>query len=383
MNRIKHILFICFFLVFFYELIQEHIPWRLAAPLNGGITMIPKPELTLDSWLSGTYQEEQMKYFEQNLSTRASLIKTHNQIAYSAFGEINAHAVEEGKNHVLFESGYIKSYMGQDFSGEEAVIQKVKLLAYVQKELKKRNVELLFVITPGKPAHLPEFISDRYDVSKRTRSNYDAYIEQFKSQQIEHIDFRNYFLKLKPATKYPLFPKCGVHWSGYGGSVAADSLFRYMKKLKNFETDYYIAGGTESNIPRYTDADIGEAMNLLWPIASDKMYYPEIIFKKDTSIKRPNVLIVGDSFVWTWISFYNYIPSLCDGKSAYWYYNQEVAWPLDTDQQPYSVKKLNLKEQTLNRDFILLVFNESSLNNCGYYFIEEMYELLNKENINN
>jgi hypothetical protein len=111
------------------------------------------------------------------------------------------------------------------------------------------------------------------------------------------------------------------------------------------------------------------------------MYYPNIVFEKNSKKKKPNILIVGDSFVWSWIRFYNFFPNLFNEKSAFWYYNHEVAWS-PTDQNKTLTASLNLKEETTHRDFILIVNAESSLNNAGQFFIEQMFEMLHKDTLN-
>ena len=382
MKIAKHILFILFFCVFLSELIINHTQFFSFKKLNGQTIREPQPKFTLDNWLNGDCQEQQMKFFEQNLDIRPFLIRFRNQLGYSIFNELNAPEIEVGKNQVLFGSGYIESYMGQNFIGEDKIINKVNMLAYVQDELKKRNVDLIFVIAPGKPSVFPEYLPEKYDLRKKKRSNYDAFAEQLEKQKINHIDFSNYFLKLKPKSKYPLFTRCGVHWSGYASTIAADSLVKYMEKLSAIDLlNYHTEGGQETTVPRSTDADLGDLLNLTVDIPSHEMYYPNIVFEKNSKKKKPNVLIIGDSFVWSWISFYNFFPNLFNEKSAFWYYNHEVAWS-PTDQNKTLTASLNLKEETTHRDFILIVNAESSLNNAGQFFIEQMFEMLHKDTLN-
>lgn len=383
MKLLKQILFILFFLTFCGELIQNNHVWIKSPPLQGGIITVPKPKFNFDNWLSGNYQDSLMTYFEQNLDLHVPLIRLHNQIAFSAFRETNLTKCESGKNQVLFDIDYIKSYLGRNFIGEDAVINKAKKLAYIQAELKKRNIDLLYVIAPGKPYYSPDLLPSKYDLAKKTRTNYDAFAEQFEKQKINYIDFVKYFQKLKSKTKYPLFTRCGVHWSGYGITVAADTLFRTMEKLRNIDLiDFYANGGEETFEPRSTDADIGDAMSLVYKIPSFKMYYPNIVFKGETNKVKPNVLIVGDSYVWGFLRFYKYMPKLFNDKSVFWYYNREVFGTAQIDIKPYSVSELNLEEQLRNRDYVLIVFTETNLDNCGFGFIDQAYDLLKKEHLN-
>ena len=379
MRILKNILFVSFFLVLLWEQLLYFFPTTYVTDLKGEFIAVEKPQLSLDTWLSGQFQEQFMKHYEQDLALHPLLIKLRNQTGYSLFNEINAAGIEKGKDNVLFDNGYIKTYMGEDFIGDQAIKRKVEMLAYVQAELKKRNIDLVFVMAPGKASVLPEYIPGKYDLTKKTRSNYEAFSEEFLKQNINHLNITKYFLERKATAPYPLFTKCGVHWSGYGATLAADTTFKYLEKLRKINLpDFYDAGGEESFIPRSTDADIGELTNLMVDIPSDKMYYPKIVFKTDTSKTKPNLLVIGDSFVWSWIGFYAYIPNLFNERSVFWYYNHETGWSANGNGKVLT-KDLSLKNETLSRDVIMIINTEASLNNAGQFFIEQMFEMLNNE----
>lgn len=379
MRVLKYILFACFFLVLLTEQLQFFYKRIYPQPLQGVTIPVNKPKLTADNWISGRFQEQFMKHYEQNLVLHPWLIRLRNQISYSIFDEINTGEIEEGKNNFLYERGYIESYLGKTATSEDVLVQKALKLAYVQQELKKHNVDLIFLIAPGKPSILPEYLPSKYDQIKKEKNNYDVFSEQLKKQKINHIDITDYFLKLKPTINHPLFTKCGVHWSMYGSTLAADTLFSYMEKIRNIDLpERFVVGGKESFIPLSTDADLGELMNLMKDPPSDKMYYPYIFFQKNSKNVKPNVLFIGDSFIWSWFGFYDYIPNMCNDKSAYWYYNHEIGWSLQIPSKTL-ITDLDLKEQTLQRDFIVIETNEYGLGNPGYLFIDKMFDLMHAQ----
>jgi SGNH hydrolase-like domain, acetyltransferase AlgX len=380
MKLIKHIFFVLFFILLFFELIKSNISFFDFKPLKGVVVDLPKPSLTLDNWLNGSYQEEQLKFFEHKLNTRPFLVRFRNQIGYSLFDETSVKSLVLGKNYFLFEKWYIDSYLGEGYVGEDVINNKTNALLYVQQELKKRNIDLIFLLAPSKASYVPEYLPTHYNLSTKKRNNHDGYSEAFKKQHIQHIDFTNYFLKLKATIPHALFTNGGVHWSGYGATVAADTLVKYMEQLRNINmVDFYTTGGEESTIPRETDGDASKLLNLMSDFPSQKMYYPTIVFKKDSNKVKPNVLLVGDSFVWSFITFYPYYQNLFDTKSAFWGYNREIVWSSDYYKQNTPVASLNLKEETLHRDFIIIVNTETNLDNAGQYFIEEMLQMLQTE----
>jgi SGNH hydrolase-like domain, acetyltransferase AlgX len=387
MKLIKHIFFVLFFVLLFSESIQGWLQTKNSffsiTPLHGVQIKEEQPRLTVNSFLSGSFQEQQQAFFEQNLSIRPKLVRIHNQIGYSLFDEVAVKSIVVGKDRVLYDKGYIESYLGGDFIGDELMTKKVDTLAYVQDELKKRNVDLIFLLVPGKASILPQFFPVGYDTIIKKRSNYKALSENLKNQRINYIDFVNYFLKLQPETTYPLFTRCGMHWSSYGSTLAADSLFKYMEKLRNIDLiDYADIGGEESTIPKNTDADLDELLNLMVKTPSYKMYYPNIVFKKEVKKAQPSLLLIGDSFMWDWFFYKPYIQTLFSKQYDFWYYNHEVGVSSSLPNQTL-LTRLNLKEQTVHRDFIIVETNEYGLMRPGYGFIKQMYELLQADTLTN
>jgi hypothetical protein len=379
-KSLKNILFAVFFVVLFVEFICSNISFINFQPLNGSQAVSLKPKFSLKNWLNGKFQDSTSVYLEDAFVAHPFFVRLNNQVNYSLFDEINVVRVEEGKDGYFFDNGYIESYFGEDYVSEEYFEEKSKKLKFIQEHFKKMGTIVLFTINQGKASYFFDKLPSKYNFKLKKRSNYDACVEKFKKYDINYIDFREYLSKVRDTSRFPIFPKLSVHWSGFAAVKTADTLIRYMEnisgtKLKKIK---YL-GGEVTSVPRGTDDDIYQSMNLFIPKKSDLMYYPFLNFEKnDSAIPAPNALFVGDSFVWTWIGFYNIIPAVFSNKSEYWYYNKEVFWPLEKGKLPYSVSTLNLNEKIKNRDFIILSFNESSLVNCGFDFIEQAYDLLKK-----
>ena len=170
MKLIKHIIFILFFLVLLSEQIQNFKPHFLVSGLAGVVIPVEKPQLSIENWISGQYQEQLMKYYEQDMVSHAFLIRLRNQISYSLFKKINVEDILEGKNRNLFGAGYIYSYMGRDYIGVAEIDKKVATLLYVQTELKKRNIDLVFILAPGKPTILSEYLPASCDPTKKIKT---------------------------------------------------------------------------------------------------------------------------------------------------------------------------------------------------------------------
>lgn len=380
MNRFKQLIFALIFSVFFYILIQDLFHVVNIRPLYGSYEKAVKPKYSVESWLSGNYQDSLTHFIQKNLYVSPDLIRLRNEIGFVLFKEMHVNGSEIGKENYLFESGYIYAHLGLDYVGDGIISEKTRKLAYIQTELEKRNITLLFVIAPSKASYYPEFIPEKYNSIVPKKSNYDEYVRQFQNFKINYLDISEYFLALKPYSKAPLYTQTGIHWSGYGATLAADTLFKEMEKIRNIDIqDYFYEEGTRTSYARGTDNDLEKAMNLINKIQTNEMYYPKLKIKYDSHKVRPNVLIVGDSFVWSWIGFYNYFPELLDDRSAFWFYNRELAWTKRPEPLSFPLDTQTLSDQIKARDYILIVNNRWALNQCGNDFIEQMYDLLIKK----
>ena len=253
-KKLKQGIVLFFLVLLFIPLIQKITSFCKEKPLINDVLTSPiSPDFSIYSWNTGELQENYEKYFKEHVGFRSSFIRVQNQINFDLFKQTNVLRVVAGKENVLYDSEYINSYLGKDFVGEQNIIQKVNRLAFVQRELKKKNIDLLFLIPCGKASYLSEYFPNRYANILKKRTNYDAYIEQFKKQNINFIDFRDLLQQKKRTSRYPLFPKTGVHWSGYSTTLTADTLFKRMEQLRNIDlVDFYQDGGEETYISKNT-----------------------------------------------------------------------------------------------------------------------------------
>ena len=111
------------------------------------------------------------------------------------------------------------------------------------------------------------------------------------------------------------------------------------------------------------------------------MYYPNISFETDPSKSKPDVLIIGDSFIWNWINYYPFFSTMFDTRSSFWYYNTEVWWPLTPGQPKKKISEFNFDDETLKRDFIIIESTENNLYNLGNNFITHLYRSLKEKEL--
>jgi hypothetical protein len=189
---------------------------------------------------------------------------------------------------------------------------------------------------------------------------------------VKHIDFNEYFHKLKDTASYPLYPRYGTHWSVYGMSIAADSLIHYIEDVRDEKLrDVRVARYELAGEPRDTDNDVEKPLNLMCSLPSEEFAYPVWEIDTVSDRYRPQVLAVADSYYWNF--FNTRIPKHLFGNEAFWYFNARV-YP-DTYFNEKLVKDLDLRSEIEKKDVIFLMVTERFLHKFDWQFIDMVYSL--------
>ncbi|MBL0339799.1 MAG: hypothetical protein IPP71_02120 [Bacteroidetes bacterium] len=201
-------------------------------------------------------------------------------------------------------------------------------------------------------------------------TNQSYFHTQLVTNGVHVIDFDAWFVKQKPFAAYPLIPKYGAHWSTYGAALAADSILKVIQSIKNKTySSFNIHKVEKSEKAKFTDDDYLASLNLMkkWP--SPSMAYPSLKF---IGGKKPNVLIVSDSFIWNLFDL-EIFQNCFDSKSQVWYYNKTVFDYGKNNMGPVSASlPINAIQ---NRDIIILIATGPSLKDFGYNFFEQVKTL--------
>ena len=368
----KNILFLIIILLLILPFFQEQTSFFKIKALKGSFEKDSLPELNIKDYYSGEFQENFNNYLEENIGFRPFFIRVNNQIDYSTNNKANTNWVVVGKDNYLYEQNYITSYLGRDFLGKDTIDNKIDKIKYLQDTLQKLGTELIVIFAPGKGSFYPEYIPERFNPSNKTITNYEYYKKRSLEENINHIDFNDYFMKMKDTSQYCLFPKTGIHWSLYGTYLAVDSIKKYMEKSAKIKMpEMHLKDIEVSSKFRGTDNDIEESMNLLFKIPNNKMAYPKIDFISNSKTKKPRVIAVGDSYYWN-IHGSSYASSLFS-HATFWYYFK-MAHCVDYDK-PRKVEELNIKEEIEKQDFIILISTEPLLKRFAYGFIDKAYDI--------
>ena len=373
-NRLKRFLVGAMMLVFVLPMLQHKFKWIDEKPLNGAVESMERPEFSMNNWFEGTYQDKRTTYLNQHVGFRNGMVRTYNQWHFSLFHQPRANGVVIGKDNYLYEENYIRAYYGEDFRGNEEIEQQLRKLEKVNDTLQKLGKHLVVLLAPGKASFYPEYIPRKSTLNLpmgvKGRTNLEAYAAALESHSIPNLNLNRWFIANKYKSKYPLYPKTGIHWSKYGEIVMADTVVRFMNRLKGIELPQIVVDSVKETKNMWdTDDDIEKGMNLLFNIPDNKMAYPYFHVVQQEKKKYAKVLTIADSYFWGPFNWGMSRDVFNGGQ--FWYYNEAI-YP-DSYESPLFVKDIDFKKRVEENDVILIICTDANLYKFGFGFVEQAY----------
>jgi hypothetical protein len=364
--KARRFLFISLLFLLIVPGIQNVSQFIELAPLKGAISQPEKKSFTIKEWFSGDYQIAEEKYINETFGFRSLFVRIDNQIAFSLFKRAKANGVIIGKNNYLFEENYIKAYNGTDFIGTDSISMRMQKIKFISDTLAKLNKNIFIVFAAGKGSYYPEYFPEKLKM-KPGKTNYEYYTKSAKDLGVNYIDFNKYFVDNKHKSKYPLYPQYGIHWSNYGMCIAADSIIRYIEKIRNIDLPNLYWTQVDLAEAKESDYDIADGLNIKFKLRSFKMGYPRIQFESESGKTKPSVLVISDSFYW---GMYGFGITKAFSNSHFWYYNKQI-YP-ESFEKPLETNAINLKDEIARHDVIIIMATEATLPKLGWGFIENL-----------
>jgi hypothetical protein len=295
---IKKCLFALLLGFLFLPLVQKKVKLLKEKELKGAIVKTPEPFFSGSTWLDGKYQDTSIAWQNENFGFRTMAVRMRNQIYFELTHKVLSKKSVVSSDNYFFEQNYIDAFTGKDFIGEQAIITIAARFKRVQDELAKRNVTMVLAIAPSKASFFSEIIEAEYGKAG-VSTNYLVMSRELKQQGVNFIDYNEWFVKMKQKSNYPLFTKGGVHWSNYGGTLATDSMIKFIEAKSGRDLpSLKIKNITMSDSLREPDDDIEAAANLMWPLNENKAAYPEYEYESSEGKWMPAMYVVGDSYFW-------------------------------------------------------------------------------------
>ena len=365
MEKFKKIGFLLLLAVLFLPMLQTLFHFVDEKPLDGAFVEAKKPEISLKTLFNETAQDSLMTWCTEQSGFRKSMIRLNNQLLYSAFGKVSAIGPVKGKDgNTFFEESYIISYTGETYLGEEKIKDNTKQLKLIQDMLRTKSTVLLPVFVLGKASYYPELIPDKYIAKRNPTNNYQEYLKAFEQQDVEMIDFNQYFCDQKGSEIHPIYCNLSAHWTVYAASLAMDSLVHYMENKTQQTQAHFQITGFDSSYLMNQDDDLYRMMNLMFPMRHNTIDQPQFSF---TEGYKPKVLAISDSYWWTVWAWNVALPQNLFSDGGFWFYNKTI-YPERSPIQ--NVESIDYKREIENQDFVLLICTEATNHLWPYGFLE-------------
>lgn len=381
-TRSKQVLLLLLLALLLLPALQTRLHFLPETELDGAYTMAPRPDFAWRDLLASRYQPALERYVEDHLGFRNWLIRARNQLAFSLFGVARSTEIIIGKRGVLFQTGPVATAAGKDLMPESEVRYRMRHLRLVQRDLQRQGISLLFVLAPNKARFEPELLPAHLRRTPGAATNYDRFLAAMHADSINVLDMVPVFARWKKSSPYPLFAPNGTHWSGYGATLAADTLMRRLEHLGHLHLPTVRTLGPPrlvyaADSLRSYDNDLGRPLNLLTKYGSEPVAYRRLAIDEPRAGQtRPSLLLVGDSFGWGLMQFAPYIQREFADDSRFWYYGETVHQP-DSVGHPTGEKAgdLNLQAELSKRRFVVMLLTEGNLVAGEFGFTERVYQL--------
>jgi hypothetical protein len=340
--------------------------------LDGNVEVQTLSEFNRNNWINGIFQKKAETVATENIGFRGFATRLRNQIDYSFFHLAHSDKAVVGKDNILFDEWYLDAWTGRTFVGNDFIDIKLHKLKMVQDTLKNLGTELIFILAPNKVNFFEEKIPDYYKMVQYPQSNYSTIAKRSKEIGIEFIDLNKYFLSIKDTSRYPLYPKSGIHWSNYGSYLALDTILNYIEAKQGIVlNDIYIDSIKLSHVPKHPDYDIGKNINLLCQIPQWEMAYPQLSYEDNPNKTKPKMLVSGDSY---YFNIYNYdFTEKLFANNAFWYYAHWVypeMYAKKTEATSYE-----LQPEIEGKDIVLMMVTSRFMHNIDWLLIDKLFDI--------
>src|SRR3954452_22805129 len=131
-------------------------------PKLGGVTREAPVELSWSALRDGSFQKAVSSRVTDAMPIRPLLIRINNEIRFELFGELTAPQVVRGAKGQLIERSYLEEYCGRtEGQGAALAADIIPKLKDIQDFYRARGAVFVYMVTPSKAAHLPEYFVDR------------------------------------------------------------------------------------------------------------------------------------------------------------------------------------------------------------------------------
>jgi alginate O-acetyltransferase complex protein AlgJ len=273
-------------------------------PKLGGVTRETPVILSWGSLRDGSLQKAVTGRVTEAMPVRPLLIRINNEIRFELFGELTAPQVVRGAKGQLIERSYLEEYCARtEGQGAALAADIIPKLRDIQNFYRSRGAIFVYLVTPSKAAHLPQYFVDRVPCPSTPAARTQLvpqYVDLLRQAGIDVVDTASLIHSLKGAYEVELFPQGGVHWNDIGGARAVSAVVEDINRQAGHEivppfTFSYTLSGVTSGV----DRDLVDLLNVFFPPLSyltPKVKFQTAIPCAESPARSVDAALVGSSF---------------------------------------------------------------------------------------
>lgn len=269
-----------------------------------GVTYDKPAILSWSSLRDGSFQKAVSSRLTDAMPIRPLLIRMNNEIRMELFGELTAPHVVRGANGHLIERPYLEEYCARsEGMGAKLAADILPKLKDIQNYYHAHGGVFIYVVSPSKAAHLPEYFVDRVPCPSTPQARtqlLSQYVGTLKQAGINVVDTASLIHSLKGTYEFDLFPQGGVHWNDVGGALAVSAMVKEINRLAGqeiippFKFSYALSGATGGQ-----DRELVDLLNVFFPplgYLTPKVSFTPSVPCADSPARQLDVAFVGNSF---------------------------------------------------------------------------------------
>jgi len=345
----------------------------MIGPKLGGVTEA-RSEVAL-SWATiadGSFQRALGTRIAEAFALRPLLINLNNSIRFELFGDYPHSYVIRGARGHLFGRIYLDEYCARTAGqGAKLAADVLPRLQAIQNYYRAAGSAFVYLISPSKAAHFPEYFVDRFRCpsTPEARANLiPDYVSALRTGGINVVDAASLIHARKGQYEVPLFPEGGEHWNDIAGALAVSALVEEINRqagrelIPAFKYSYAL-----SNTKDKADRELADLLNVFFPplgFTTAKVRYEQPASCEKHPASVLDVSMVGSSF--------GYLPSQvmiennCLAKLGFFYYLKLGLF----GGQPYRELKRDLSDAEIARvrdaRVVILEENEHTIGRTNY-----------------
>lgn len=273
-------------------------------PKLSGVTYEKPVVFSLGNILDGDLQKALASRVTDAMPIRTLLIHINNEIRYQLFGELTAPEVIKGAKGQLIERTYLNDYCSRtEGMGARLAADILPKLKDIQNFYESRGGIFVYVVSPSKAAHLPEYFVNRVPCPSTPQARKQLvpdYVGALRQGGIHVVDTASLIHSLKGTYPFDLFPQGGVHWNDVGGARAVSAIVEAINQQSGHELiPPFTFTYTLSKPANGADRELADLLNVFFPplgYQTPKVSFTPSVPCAQSPARQLDVAMVGSSF---------------------------------------------------------------------------------------